>query len=136
MARSAGADGATWHGAADEEMAGIESDAWRPVALIEVAQETRDIADLLRESALKFRLVRAFAAPPGYHRYELFVDTGDGARRVARTSWAILVALKKAAAEGLLLEFRIVTGGQWLTLGDNAAAMGVDGMSPNIAGGV
>lgn len=108
----------------------LQAREWRQVAIVEVADDAMDFAQLVADDTLHFRSQPAANAPTGYHWYEILVDTSGGDRRVARTAWAILTALKRSSETGLLDGFRIVNGQQWLTMGDNNAAMGVDGMTP------
>ena len=106
------------------------SSQWQKMATIEIGLPGINLAGLVKgESALNFRFELAEQSPPGYCWYNLFVDSSDGERRSARTAWAILRALKKSADPTHLNGFRIIDGSQWLTMGDNNADMGVDGMT-------
>ena len=108
-----------------------ESPEWRHVATIEVHDSFADLIQLVRDDALRFQLRRADKCPQGCLWYEIFVETGGGDRRVARTAWAVLTALKKSAEAGFIQGMRIISGAQWLTLGDNNPETEVDEMRPN-----
>lgn len=80
---------------------------WRRVATVEASSRAKDLADLIYDNALKFRLVEADCPKPTFRRYDLIVDTTEGERRCARTTWAVLSAMQHAAAHGFIDKYRV-----------------------------
>jgi hypothetical protein len=99
-----------------------ETPGWCQVAIVEVPDNTAGFPELIRDDALQFQVRLADKSPTGYLWYEIYVDPSFGDRRVARTAWAVLTALKKSSDAGFLEGLRIINGEQWLTLGDNSEA--------------
>ena len=100
---------------------------WRHMATIEVGSDVADFAHLIQDDTLKFQVEPAGKSPPGVQWFLLFMDLSTGERRAARTAWAVLTALRDAAAAGCLDRFRVVSGMQWLSLdrADPAATLHV-----------
>lgn len=82
--------------------------------MIEIPAGFKNFTELVREDAMAFRLVESVQSPKGFQWYDLMIDHALGKRRAARTTWALLWALKRLAADGVLRDFRIVRGVEWL----------------------
>jgi hypothetical protein len=89
---------------------------WRRVATVEVSSRVKDLPDVVRDSAMKFRLVEADSPRRRFRLYDLIVDSTEGERRCARTAWAVLSAMRHAATEGCIDQFRVVEGKHWLCM--------------------
>jgi hypothetical protein len=89
---------------------------WHRVATVEVSSRVRDLPTLVQDDRLKFRLVEADSPRRSSRRYDLVVDSTEGERRCARTAWTVLNAMQKAAELGCIDRYRVVEGGQWLSM--------------------
>lgn len=87
---------------------------WRCMAVIEVGDHIDHLDELIREDGLHYRLTPCASSPKGFLWYELHVDSSGSEHRAARTAWAILWAIKRLAADGVVTDLRIVTGAEWL----------------------
>lgn len=96
-----------------------ESADWRQYATVEVADRAHDFRQLVRDESLRFRADRAEQSPTGYRWYDIYIDVSMGERRAARAAWSILTALRQSAQDGLLEDFRILSGEHWLTFPDH-----------------
>jgi hypothetical protein len=90
---------------------------WSPMATIEVGENCEDLAALVADESLDFRLQPAAQSPAGYRWFDLTVDASKGERRCARTAFALLSAMQRIADKGGIPDFRIVRGHHWLQLG-------------------
>jgi hypothetical protein len=93
---------------------------WRHTATVEVGCDVANFAQLIQDDTLEFQVERAGKSPPGVQWFLLYVDFSTGERRAARTTWAVLTALKHSADDGFLAGFRLIYGQQWLTLGGSS----------------
>jgi len=92
---------------------------WRRVAVIEVGADFDNLDAVLADPSLDFRLQPSAESPSGYAWFDLLVDADKGERRCARTAYAVLTAMQRIANDGDIPDFRIVTGHQWLRLGES-----------------
>lgn len=100
--------------------------SWRLMGVVEVREDFDHLADLLTDATFDCRLQPSAESPAGFAWFDLLVDAAKGERRCARTAYAVLTALQRIADDGDIPEFRIVTGHQWLRIGEPAA----DGNEP------
>ena len=89
---------------------------WRRMATVEVGLRGKDLPAVVRDCAMKFRLVEAASPRRQFRVYDLIVDSTEGERRCARTAWAVLSAMRNAATRGCIDQFRVVEGTQWLCM--------------------
>lgn len=89
---------------------------WLCTAMVEIPTGFKGFTQLIREDAMAFRLVKSVQSPRGFQWYDIMVDHAMGKRRAARTTWALLWALKRLATDGVLRDFRIVRGIEWLDI--------------------
>jgi hypothetical protein len=90
------------------------------MATVEVGCNVANFAQLIQDDTLEFQVELAGKSPPGVQWFLLFMDFSTGERRAARTTWAVLTALKRAADDGFIAGFRLIYGQQWLTLGSSS----------------
>lgn len=101
---------------------------WRLMAVIEVREDFDNLATVLTDPSLDFRLQASAESPRGYAWFDLLVDADKGERRCARTAYAVLNALQRIADDGDIPEFRIVNGHQWLRIGERGPDDGSEPM--------
>ena len=93
---------------------------WRHTATVEVGCDVANFAQLIQDDTLEFQVERAGRSPPGVQWFLLYMDFSTGERRAARTTWAVLTALKHSADDGFITGFRLIYGQRWLTLGSGS----------------
>lgn len=93
---------------------------WRHMATVEVGCHVTNFAQLIQDDTLEFQVEPAGKSPPGVQWFLLFMDFSAGERRAARTTWAVLTALKRSADDGFIVGFRVVYGRHWLSLGSSS----------------
>jgi len=87
---------------------------WRCMATVEVSSRVKDLPALVQDDTLKFRLVEVDSPRRTFRRYDLVVDSTEGERRCARTTWTVLSAMQEAANHGCIDKYRVIEGNQWL----------------------
>lgn len=101
----------------------FEPSHWCLMATVQVAEGAPDLADILADLDLGFRLEPAAASPPGCRRLHLYIDARRGPRRCGLTAHRLLSALTHLAEAGDVPGFEVIAGERWLEypMGSNSS---------------
>lgn len=108
---------------ASESLVNNPDGQWRQIAVVEVATAAPDMASLIGESDSRYRVTSALASPTGYKWYEIELDFSIGEARASQAACALLRALADLGSAGIIPEYRLVGGQQWLEVGANLERM-------------
>jgi hypothetical protein len=90
---------------------------WFHASTVETQQSVLSLAELLNEADSDFRSEISPESPAGCHWFEIFVDESLGTLHCTRTVCRLLGRLLKMSADGVLPNFRIISGEHWLAVG-------------------
>ncbi len=85
------------------------------MAVVEIGDDVDRFDELIQADGPLYHW-KPIDSPKGFVWYELQVDSAGSESGAARTAWSVLSALQRVADQDELPDFRIVSGGEWLSM--------------------